>query len=79
MSTVGENYFSEHCLEDLDRLDDDGLVVTRDFVPYAKVEKLGPGEHRPRGTRPLEGKVETIGVIGAPAHPLERRLVMSQR
>ena len=41
MTTVGDKYFSEHCLDELDRLDDDGLVITRDGVPYAKVVRLG--------------------------------------
>ena len=35
MTTVGDKYFTARCQELLDRLDDDGLVITRDGVPYA--------------------------------------------
>ena len=73
MTTVGDKYFSEHCLEELDRLDDDGLVITRDGVPYAKVVRLDPAEHRPRNLRhlkgSLKGKIEIIGDLEGPAHP----------
>ena len=73
MATVGEKYFVEHCLEELDRLDDDGLVITRDGVPYAKVVRLDPAEHRPRNRRhlrgSLKGKIRIIGDIESPAHP----------
>ena len=40
MTTVGDKYFTARCQELLDRLDDDGLVITRDGVPYAKVVRL---------------------------------------
>ena len=40
MTTVGDKYFTARCQELLDRLDDDGLVTTRDGVPYAKVVRL---------------------------------------
>ena len=73
MTTVGEKYFVEHCLEELDRLDDDGLVITRDGVPYAKVVRLDPAEHRPRNLRhlkgSLKGKIQIVGDIEGPVHP----------
>ena len=40
MATFGEKYFVAHCQQELARLDDDGLVITRDGVPYAKVARL---------------------------------------
>ena len=73
MSTVGAKYFSEHCLEELDRLDEEGLVITRDGVPYAKVVRLEPNEHRPKSLRhlkgSLKGKIRIIGDIDGPVHP----------
>ena len=73
MTTVGDKYFTARCQEMLDRLDDDGLVITRDGVPYAKVVRLDPAEHRPRNLRhlkgSLKGKLEIIGDIEGPVHP----------
>lgn len=40
MTTVGEKYFSERCQDILNRLDADGVVITRDGVPFAKVVPL---------------------------------------
>ena len=69
MTTVGDKYFSEHCHKLLDRLDDDGLVITRDGVPYAKVVRL---ESEVRDESPtafsrlngiLKGKIEIKGDI----------------
>lgn len=42
MTTVGEKYFSERCQDILNRLDADGVVITRDGVPFAKVVPLEP-------------------------------------
>ena len=73
MTTVGDKYFTARCQELLDRLDDDGLVITRNGVPYAKVVRLDPAEHRPRNLRhlrgSLKGKIRIIGDIESPAHP----------
>ena len=69
MNTVGDKFFSEHCMQELDRLDDDGLVITRDGVPYAKVVRLEP-EVRDGGPTALsrlngimKGKIEIKGDI----------------
>ena len=37
MKSVGISYFKEHCLELLAQLDAEGLVVTQDGKPIAKV------------------------------------------
>ena len=69
MGQVGATYFSERCLEMLDSLDDEGLVITRDGVPYAKLVRLEPVEReRPslafsRLHGMLKGKVEVKGDI----------------
>ena len=55
MTTVGDKYFTARCQELLDRLDDEGLVITRDGVPYAKVVRLDPAEHRPRNLEYSQG------------------------
>lgn len=69
MTTVGDKYFSARCQELLDRLDDDGLVITRDGVPYAKVVRL-EGTDRDGGPTAfsrlngiLKGKIKINGDI----------------
>ena len=73
MTTVGEKYFSERCLDILNRLDDDGVVITRDGVPFAKVVPLEPDKNRPKNLRhlkgSLKGKIRIIGDIKRPVHP----------
>ena len=72
MGQVAETYFSERCLEMLDSLDDEGLVITRDGVPYAKVVRLDPDDSSQRATPHLYGAqnctLEIVGDIDAPAH-----------
>ena len=69
MGQVAATYFSERCLEMLDSLDDEGLVITRDGVPYAKVVRLEPVERNQPSTAfsrlhgMLKGKVEIKGDI----------------
>lgn len=69
MTTVGDKYFSENCLGELDRLDDDGLVITRDGVPYAKLVRICTTEKAQRSTAfsrlhgILKGKIVIKGDI----------------
>ena len=73
MTTVGEKYFSERCQDILNRLDADGVVITRDGVPFAKVVPLESEARKPRDLRHLrgilKGKIKIHGDIEAPAHP----------
>ena len=41
MKSVGAAYFKEHCLELLAQLNAEGLVITQDGNPIAKVTPLG--------------------------------------
>lgn len=69
MATVGEQYFSARCQEMLDGLDDDGLVITRDGVPFAKVVRLEGTSKDASSTAfsklngILKGKIEINGDI----------------
>lgn len=73
MSTMSVEYFSEDCLKDLDGLDNDGLVLTRGGVPYAKVALVEPVVRKPGSLRHLKGilkgKLKVIGDIEGPVHP----------
>lgn len=73
MTTVGEKYFSERCQDILNRLDADGVVITRDGVPFAKVVPLESEPRKPRDLRHLrgilKGKIKIHGDIEGPVHP----------
>ena len=72
MRQVGATYFSERCLEMLDDLDDEGLVLTKDGTPYAKVVRLARDEpadqNEPYLYGALKGKLKIVGDIESPAH-----------
>ena len=44
MKSVGASYFKEHCLELLAQLDAQGLIITQDGKPIAKVIPHEPYE-----------------------------------
>lgn len=73
MTTVGEKYFTARCQDILNRLDADGVVITRDGVPFAKVVPLESEGRKPRDLRHLrgilKGKIKIHGDIEDPAHP----------
>ena len=77
MRQVGATYFSKRCLEMLDNLDDEGLVLTKDGAPYAKVVRLAqdePVEHNsPNLYGALKGKLKIVGDIESPAHQWDSR------
>lgn len=61
MNSVGAGYFQEHCLELLSSLDAQGLVITLDGKPIAKVI---PHEEAPRPPRDAEWKpADLIGSL----------------
>ena len=72
MLQVAAKYFSERCLEMLDNLNDEGLVITRDGVPYAKALRLVQGNSgqpaAPHLYGALERRLKVVGDIDAPAH-----------
>ena len=47
MKSVGASYFKEHCLELLAQLDAQGLVITQDGKPIAKVIPQEPPPSEP--------------------------------
>lgn len=60
MNSVGAGYFREHCLELLSQLDAQGLVITLDGKPIAKVV---PHEEAP--CQPPDDDREPADLIGS--------------
>ena len=57
MKSVGASYFKEHCLELLTQLDAQGLIITQDGKPIAKVI---PHEEIPHEQRDDEWKAAVL-------------------
>lgn len=72
MRQVGATFLSERCLEMLDNLDDEGLVLTKNGAPYANVVRLAQdeaaGHNKPHFYGALKGKLKVTGDTDAPAH-----------
>ncbi len=68
MKTIGASKFKAQCLELLDRLDDDGLVVTKRGKPIARIVPYG------RGFADLIGSLrDEIAIHGDIESTVERR------
>lgn len=78
MATLVRKTLRAHCQQELDRLDDDGLVIARQGGHSAKLVRFDSAELRQRDLRRLKrvlkGKIKVVGDIEALAHPYERRL-----
>ena len=60
MNSVGASYFQEHCLELLSQLDAQGIVITLDGKPIAKVV---PHEEAP--CQPPDDECKPADLIGS--------------
>ena len=68
MKTIGASKFKAQCLELLDRLDDDGLIVTKRGKPIARIVPYG------RGFADLIGSLrDEIAIHGDIESTVERR------